>query len=328
MFSRAKVFCALAATALVLGAAIPASATIDPVTNLLSGGNDILVDTSGDIIVPGTGYATSADALAGLGNFTSGGTWIGKGSILVSTFAIDTITTPVATTTIGSGTAYNQLTGLVAIVATSVSINASGSWSTTFGSVVGSSAGTAAIAAMSAAAGAQVATWAPGTLLAMYDGGSTPYSKTGGTSASVLNTDIGTAVGGTDIWQLGLGSAGTGWNSVAVTNNIGIVGSIPTPLNGGQVNFSLDLTAAAPGYAQYLTPPGIQSTVGLPGQLVNLAGSANLLGTAGQATPFNAYDNADLSIDFTPVPEPASVCVWLGAFLIGGFSIRRRLSRS
>ena len=324
MFSMVKVYFAIAGATLVLAAALPASAT-DPLS-LLTTGNEVLVDTSGDILVPGTGYSNSADALAGNGNFSPTGTWIGKGSVLVSSFAINTITTAQDTTTIGSGTAYNELNGLVALDCAGASVNASGSWSSTFGSVVGSATATAAIAAMSASAGTAVATWAPNTLMSFYDGSPLPYSKTGGTSAAVLNSDLTTATSGLEIWDLGIGTAGTGWNSVDISNNIGQVGQVPSPLNGGTVDFSLDLTAAAPGFSQYLAPPGVQSTVGTPGQLVNMAGSANLLGTAGQSTPFNAYDNSDFAIS-TSVPEPASLFLCLAAFLIDGLALAKQRVR-
>jgi len=332
MFSRARILCALAATALVFAATQRASATID-VIDAFSAGLNQLQDTSADTIVGGTGYNNSAGTGA-MGSIASGYTYIGSGTILVTAFALNTIQqgTSGPIQDIGTGSSYNQLTGLAVIQCLSLAIpgSSSSSYIANFGAVSlsGSTDGIlnqTLIGATSTATSAAMASWGANTLVGLYDGSPTPFSRTG-SGSSALNADIASATGGAAFLDLGFagsGSAasGTGWQSQTSLNNLGLIGNIPAPGNGGTVNYALVQTATT-GYSSDFSQ-AVPSTFN-PLANVLLNGSSNLLGTGGAQTPFYAFDNADIVLDYTPVPEPASICVWLGAALIGGYSIRRR----
>ena len=65
-------------------------------------------------------------------------------------------------------------------------------------------------------------------------------------------------------------------------------------------------------------------TILLLADTAQLAGSTNLLGTAGVNTPFNVFDNTDLVVNVSQVPEPGTIALLgLGLLGIGVYSRKR-----
>jgi hypothetical protein len=156
---------------------------------------------------------------------------------------------------------------------------------------------------------AEIATWTAGTMMANYDDMTLDYTRL----SSTLSADdlLLTANGGTLMWEAGfnggtdlLGNVGLTevWTAEAASDDVAVVGATPPPGNGGTVNFSV--TQLSVGPAGVVVAP-VAATVG---GTTSFNGSADLLGTAGVDTPFDAFDN--LNMTFMPIPEPTSVMVW------------------
>jgi hypothetical protein len=310
----------VAATAVVLAATIPATAAIS-VLNTFAAGENNFQDTSADHLVNMLGGAKTVDV----------------GDVLICAFAFNTVQNsqfPIPTA-IGTGSAsYGELSGLLALKVLSKGGGPGGiltPWNWTFGPAT-DAASVAAIAAISANAGAEVGGWNAGTLAAFYSDLTPDYSRNG----LSVNADVATAIDGTQLWQVGFtnnavldvnGSPtaqnGEGWIAFgAPSDDITAIGAIPPPGNGGIVNFSLRQTAVTP-YSGLLNA-SLTSIFNPLVSSIELNGSANLLGVS-QPTSWNAFDNADMNINI--VPEPASLIVWslLGLAGLAVWSRQRRV---
>jgi hypothetical protein len=301
--------------ALCLFSAVPAWASIDVLSAFANGQNNL--------------HDVSADKLINMGG---GATTVDVGDILVSIFAFNTIQNPSfpIPTGIGTGSStYGELSGLLAIKVLTKTSLGGGAYSWTFGPAT-DAASVAAINAVSPAAGTQIGSWANGTLLAFFDDTTPDFSRNGTT----VNNDVLTAIDGYKLWELGFtnnatldangrptAQNGQGWAANAVSDDVGIIGSTPFPANGGAVNFSVDQTAVTP-YSGILAPV-LTSIFNPLFKTLEMNGSANLLGTQSQSTAWDAFDNADVSINVTP--EPLSLLVWLGMFGFGAVILRSHL---
>ena len=297
IMKRASVI-ALASGILFFVACSAHADTMDVLQAFRLGSNNI-TDNSGDELINGANGTTA------------GSTIVQPGSILLATIGMNSISNAAGINGIGTGTGYSQLNGLVAIQCLSET-SGTGGYSYTFGPAT-SPADLAAVGAVSPSASAAIAGWSLGTMAALYDvsqGTATNYSRSKGT----LDADILTAISGTELWQFGFtGSGGTaalgeGWAATVVSNDISIVGATPSPANGGVVNYSLDQTAVTP-FSDMLgvQPSAVDSAVN-----VALNGSSNLLGTGGQTTDFQAFDNANVTLNV--VPEPSSFSLLAAVF--------------
>ena len=271
----------------------PAHAGTLDVLNAFTLGPNTVSDNSGDELINGANGTTA------------GSTIVQPGSILLATFGMNSITNAAGINGIGTGTGYTQLNGLIAVQCLSET-SSNGGFSATFGPAT-SQADLAAIGAVSPSASAAIAGWASGTMVGVYDvgqGTATNYSRSKGT----LDADILTAISGTELWQFGFtGSGGNaalgeGWAATVASNDISVVGATPSPANAGVVNFSLNQTAVTP-FSNML---GVEPSVVDSAVKVALNGSSNLLGTGGQTTDFQAFDNSNVTLNV--VPEPSSFC--------------------
>jgi hypothetical protein len=320
MITRGKALCVSAAIVAVLAISQPASAAIS-VLSLLTPGSNLLQDSSGDIIAPlSSGAGTSSTVISGP---TSPGA--GDGTILLSAFQIDTVTNSNGGPTSMNQPAYTTLTGLVAIQVVGETISGTGSntsYTWQFGPAT-SATDIAAITSLSSSAGAAVASWNKSTLVSFYQGTYGGFSLSG-TGSTALNNDLGSAAAGSLQFQLGLtGGSGQGWSASAPTNNISL---LPTIGNAGVVNYELVQTGGSNTTTLQLFQPGAPFFG--PG-LVDMAGNSNVFGLSTTNTPFAADDNANITIDVSPVPEPATLFVWSGLAMVGGGMVflRRRVSR-
>ena len=187
------------------------------------------------------------------------------------------------------------------------------------------------------------AIYGTGAMLALYQSPTLNYTRLGGTDdipgAAAEEALIATAthdgaaflVFGFKDWANLNYTFGEGWFSTSPTNDIALVGAIPPPGNGGTVNFALNLlstTLTGYDFNQVGTSFGAGGVYNpFAGGTAQLAGSTNLLGTAGVVTPFNVFDNTDLVVNVEQVPEPGTIAL-LGLGLIGiGVYSRRRVKK-
>ncbi len=196
---------------------------------------------------------------------------------------------------------------------------------------------------------AELASWAPGTMIAVYDDQTPDYSRTNAgfdDGQPPAGADIGVgpfadedalatlAMDGTRILELGVdGGANEFWVASQVPVGLGASDDIATIYNltqntqGGQVNFALDVVVNNTSWTYVPIPV---DNVVLGGQTqAQFSGLGSLLGIGGGPykllganTPFDAFDNVDVS--FYPVPEPGSMLIWLGLSAVLGVSVIRR----
>ncbi len=327
MFTMRKMICVLAATFVVLAATRPAAASLTDVLNLFAPGQNELQDSSADLLINGQP-----------GQGTTGGTAstiVQQGSVLLSTFEFTSITNAKGAPSLGNGTNYTEVDGLIALQcssATQVTGSAGTTWDYVFGPAT-SATDRAAIGVYSPSASAAVSGWATGTMVGMYDL-TTTYSRLGPSGSASIDADVQSAITtGVQLWQFGFTGAsgaaatGQGWEAYSPANDISLIGN---GSNSGTVNFALNQTAVTPyssfikadqttnAFATVFTGNGSVNTIALDG-------NSTLLATSGQ-TPFQAFDNATVYLD--AIPEPASLAVWLGVCVVGGVVVWRRRRRS
>jgi hypothetical protein len=310
----------------LLVAASPAWAAIDVLSAFANGQNN-LHDVSGDKLININGGAD---------------TTVDVGDILLSSFNFDTIQNAAhpLPMTIGLGSQYSELSGLIAIKVLSVSgpvanpLSPTGvSYAWTFGPATDATS-LAAINAVSPNAAAAISAWGKGTLASFFDDPTPDYSRNGVT----VDADVATATDGLKVLEIGFTGGtldangnptainGEAWSAVAISNDISLIGAVPFPGNGGTVNFSLRNSDNPPDslILDALDTDTLTSLFNPTFKNLNLNGSANLLGTGTQDTAWDAFDNADATMDITP--EPASCVVWtllLGCIGVAAWRRRR-----
>jgi hypothetical protein len=298
-----------------------------------------LTDGSDDILVPGTGYTGYDPTTQTYSGFGSG-TIVGPNSILLSAFNINEIANRANPTgTLLPQPPYTQLAGLSLIQVSNVSQSTDAnsptgySYNYQFGAVSQTVANLAAISAVSPNAAAALATWTKNTtMLGVYDGGQPVFNN-----SSYVDATVGQVTNSANLtWQFGLnGAYGTGWKAIGLpTNDIALLGVLAPNYNTGSVNFSLDQTANT-GWSNLLATQVPSNVTGLgPPALVDVSANTSFstyTGTPVTPVPAGQYvwEVSDLtSATVYAVPEPASLFVWLGACLVGGVLLRRRLRRS
>ncbi|HZR02301.1 MAG TPA: hypothetical protein VFA81_03900 [Burkholderiales bacterium] len=240
----------------------------------------------------------SAEALIKSPNNTGGSNIVEAGDRIRGVFDIQTAEQNGVTHFIGVN-GNNELTGIFDIVVVS---------KTTIVPPSGSNPGTFLFAlAPSGVLGTNVA-------VQLYDDATPDFQRTGAITQAQSEA---TAVDGNPWATLGFGPNGF-WQLLSTAgDNVTNVTAIPAPGNGGTANFGLDLlvnnTGLNFGQVACLNGP------------VTVCGSGNILGTGGVQTPWPIFDNVDLTINVTQVPEPGALSLFgLTALVLGGLSLRTR----
>lgn len=180
-----------------------------------------------------------------------------------------------------------------------------------------------------------------GAMLALFQSPTLNYTRLGGPDdlpgAAAEETLIATAthdgapflVFGFKDWANNNYTGGEGWFSTSATNDIAVVSGINPPGNGGTVNFAMNLISTTlTGYefnevGTSFIGGGVYNPLGTT-LTAQLAGSTNLLGLNGVNTPFDVFDNTDLVVNVSQVPEPGTIAlVGLGLLGIGVYSRKR-----
>jgi hypothetical protein len=291
-------------TALVLlSFAMGTTANAAPVTAVLVPGHNLLSDNSGEYLVDA---AATTDNPSGV---------VGVGDRLVGIAGINTIENP-NSTTIGSGTVYDELTAVFDItvinrVTAGQALSGGGTCSRLFCFEFGATAGFAPPGFGSQA----------GAMLAFYDDSADNYTRDL-TGATALADMITRASDGTPMWLLGKTESDDFWWAGSDVDDITVAGGLTA---FGNFNFGLTLLDSVLG-----PDLGNRDCVFNPitggGSIGNLCGNGQLLGKGGQASAFDTFDDVNLDINIASVPEPGTLALF-GTALLGWAGLRRRKAR-
>ncbi len=230
---------------------------------------------------------------------------------------------------LGLASGNNEWSGVFEIMATSKVQNLDGSFTWTFGPSPSFEAqyGAGAMIAMFEDTDIEFT-----RLSAVDDGapdtGVGPFASEEALIDNVEDDGVGGNPAGNAVlrWVLGFGlDADELWTATAVSDDIGVIGAVPPPGNGGTANFQVSILQNnfTIGFAQ------VGASVALADGLIDINGSGNLLGIAGATTPFDNFDNFDFTFRPEVVPEPAALLlIGLGLAGLGTGAVRRRRRRA
>lgn len=280
-----KIFCAVTA---VLAFGVPNAMALS-VSSAVPGGPVLFSDNSAEYMISG---ANDLDA-----------TTLDVGDSLRGIFSIDNITGSGPQVAIGTGTAYNELTGLFQVVVTGKTAVGGGRFNFTFGfdSTFGQGAGVIGVLRDDAA----------------QDFARINCATTGACEA--------TATGGSLWATIGLGANGF-WSASNAVDTPGLGATLPLTTPLGSFSLGLDFITNNTGFEW--NKVSCVDTTNFSLHSVDVCGQGSLLATGrlfpGQLTntPYDVFD--DVNFTMNRIPEPGSMLL-LGAGLLGlGLSGRRK----
>ena len=142
----------------------------------------------------------------------------------------------------------------------------------------------------------------------------------GETGTAAIAALEGCATNGDMMWAMGFDATpGTGWaTGLLATDDPAAIGGLPLGQAAGQFNVSLNVLQYGVGRELLRN---VDSTIAA-GEFVDAAGSGGLLEKGTSQTPFDLFNNIDVTVN--PVPEPGTVALFgLGALGLGLLGWRR-----
>jgi hypothetical protein len=275
-----KVFKFLLVLSLLVGFTTTASAL--SVGNLFAdaGGVNLLTDDSAEWLINSNGTDSS-----------SGDSTVDNGDRIRAVFQIDHINA----TAIGSGTIYNELTGIVDLTAAVFFDGSDYQYSFTPTPIAQSGFSNA------------------NAFIELYEDPAQDFTRLGTKAAMEAS-----ATGGILRMTVGLGDVDDFWVAEASTDDVLVIQALSFPVNGGTGNFGLTVLD---NFFPNLIVQEVRTDAF--GNVHDVLGSTNFLGTEGAITDADIFDNTDFSIATDVVPEPTTIALF-GFGLLGLAGIARR----
>jgi hypothetical protein len=227
---------------------------------------------------------------------TSGDSTVDTGDRIRAVFQIDHLNA----TAIGSGTVYNELTGIVDLTASVVFDGANFQY--TFTPTPSAKSGFSS----------------DDVFIQLYEDSAKDFTRLGTKAAMEAS-----ATGGTLRMVVGDNGDDDFWTATAVTNDVLVIKALDYPINGGTGNFGLTVLE---NYFPNLIV--LEDRTDFFGNKHDVLGSTNFLGTqfddgTPAGTDADIFDNTDFSIATDVVPEPTTIALF-GFGLLGLAGIARR----